>query len=74
VESLRAAPGATARLTSALPDNLVRVIVWVNLPFPNLGGLVEATLSLAQELGGGAFNMKITGTTLDTMFVFDVVP
>lgn len=71
VESLIAAPGATALLTSALPDSLIRVIVWVNLPIPNLGGVVEATVSLAQELGGGAFNARIQE---DTMFVFDIVP
>ena len=71
VESLRAAPGAEAQLTSALPDSLVRVIVWVNLPIPNPGGVSEATLTLTQESAGGTFSTTINE---DTIFVFDIVP
>ena len=71
VESLRAAPGAEAQLTSALPDSLIRVIVWVNLPIPNPGGVSEANLALTQEFGGGTF---ATTVNEDAMFVFDIVP
>ena len=71
VESLRAAPGTAARLTSSLPDSVIRVMVWVSLPIPNPGGVAIAFLTLFQELGGGTFASQ--DITEDTMFVFDIV-
>jgi hypothetical protein len=71
VESMRAAPGTAARLTSALPDSLIRVIFWVNLPIPIPGGVVGAFVTLGQELGGGTFTADINE---DAVFVFDIAP
>jgi hypothetical protein len=71
VETLRVAPGTAAQLRSALPDSLIRVIVWVNLPFPH-GSLPSAVVRLSQELGAG--EILNTGILEDTMFVFDIVP
>lgn len=71
VESLSLAPGATVQLTKALPDRIIRIIVWVNMPIPDIGSVNEVEVQIFQPLGGGLFQVPVQ---VDKMFVFDVGP
>ena len=71
-----AAPGAAFILSDQRITRGTRIIVEMDLPTPDPGGVSEATVSVTQALGGGTFNRTVD--LLDTddggvhRFVFDV--
>jgi hypothetical protein len=71
-----AAPGGTFTLSDLKVGRGNRIVVEMDLPTPVPGNISEAIVSVAQALGGGAFNRRVDFLDTDVggvhRFVFDV--